>query len=90
MQRGVQHVAVALGGEEADLRQVPGDDRVEAVGARVVEDRHVVDAEAAGALEHRALGDQHVGGDLGDLDPAVATRDDVRERPADVDPDHEP
>ena len=47
---------MALGGEEGDLGQAPRDDRVEAHGARVVEDRAALDADAPRALDTAAAG----------------------------------
>ena len=47
----VEHVAVTLGGQEGDLRQGPGDDRVEPHRARVVE--HLVARRCRGAARPR-------------------------------------
>ncbi len=84
----VEHVAVALGRQEGDLRQAARDHRVQAHRARVVEDRLPLDAETPRALDNRPRRLGAIARHLRHLDPAVPDRDDIREGPADVDPEH--
>ena len=83
-----EYVAEALGGQERHLGEAASDDRVEPSGAGVVEHRAPLHPEPAASLHDRPRRIRRLTGDLGDRDAPIPERDDVRERAADVDPEH--
>jgi hypothetical protein len=84
----VEDVAVALRRQERDLRQRAGDHRVQSHRAGVVEDGRANDAEPLRALDHGSRRIGRAARHLRHLDLPVADRDDVCERPSDVDAEH--
>ncbi len=84
----VGDVAVPQRREESDLGERTRDDRVESVGARVVEHRRGLDVELAGAFEHRLVHLLYVGGDFRGADRALLDRHHISEGPSDIDCHH--
>ena len=83
----VEHVALPDRSQEADLGQLAGNDRVEPVGAGMVEHDRVLGANLARAFQHAKFGVADVGRDLDRPYLAVLDRHNVGKSTAYVHPD---